>query len=165
MAEVLCAVYHKQYDLPVKIARCYAFMGPFLPLDSHFAAGNFIGNKIRGEDIIIEGDGTPFRSYMYSADLVIWLWTILFDGKNNYPYNVGSNQSISITKLAELISKENNSKKMNVIIKSPLSSKPVLRYVPNVNRALDELNLKVYTNIETCIRKTINFNKNILKNY
>jgi nucleoside-diphosphate-sugar epimerase len=159
MAEVLCAVYHKHYDLPVKIARCYAFMGPFLALDSHFAAGNFIGNKIKEEDIIIEGDGTPLRSYMYSADLVIWLWTILFKGKNNNPYNVGSNQSISISQLAEIISKQNNSKQTNVIIKSPLSKRPVLRYVPDTNKAFYDLNVKVYTDIETCIRKTIDFNK------
>jgi dTDP-glucose 4,6-dehydratase len=159
MAEVLCAVYHKHYALPVKIARCYAFIGPFLPLDSHFAAGNFIGNKIRGEDIIIKGDGTPLRSYMYSADLIIWLWTILFKGKNNDPYNVGSNQSISIYQLAKLISIENNSKKSNVIIKSPLSNKPVLRYVPNINKAHNELNLKIYTDIENSIRKTITFNE------
>lgn len=163
MAEVLCAIYHKHYDLPVKVARCYAFMGPFLALDSHFAAGNFVGNKIKEEDIIIKGDGTPLRSYMYSADLVIWLWTILFKGKNNNPYNVGSNQSISISQLAELISKDNNSKQTNVIIQSPLFNKPVLRYVPDTNKALNELNLKVYTDIKTCIRKTIDFNKNILK--
>jgi nucleoside-diphosphate-sugar epimerase len=162
MAEVLCAVYHNHYDLPVKVARCYAFMGPFLSLDSHFAAGNFIGNKIKEEDIIIEGDGTPFRSYMYSADLVIWLWNILFKGKNNNPYNVGSNQSISISQLAELISKQNNSKKTNVIIKSPLSDKPVLRYVPDTSKALNELDLRIYTDIETCIRKTIDFNKSVL---
>lgn len=159
MAEVLCAVYHKHYALPVKIARCYAFIGPFLPLDSHFAAGNFIGNKIRGEDIIIKGDGTSLRSYMYSADLIIWLWTILFKGKNNDPYNVGSNQSISIYQLAKLISIENNSKKSNVIIESPLSNKPVLRYVPNINKAFNELNLKIYTDIENSIRKTITFNE------
>jgi nucleoside-diphosphate-sugar epimerase len=164
MAEVLCAVYHKQYDLPVKVARCYAFMGPFLALDSHFAAGNFIGNKLKGEDIIIEGDGTPFRSYMYSADLIIWLWTILFKGKNNNPYNVGSNQSISISQLAEFISKENKSNETNVIIKSPFSDKPVLRYVPDTSKALNELNLKVYTDLKTSIRKTIDFNKYIFFN-
>jgi dTDP-glucose 4,6-dehydratase len=159
MSEVLCAVYNKQYDLPVKIARCYAFMGPFLPLDSHFAAGNFIGNKLKGEDIIIEGDGTPFRSYMYSADLVVWLWTILFKGKNNSPYNVGSNQYLSILQLANLISKDINLKQTNVIVKSPLSNKPVLRYVPNINKAFNELNLKIYTDIENSIRKTITFNE------
>lgn len=164
MGEVLCAVYHKHFDLPVKIARCYAFMGPFIVLDSHFAAGNFIGNKIKGEDIIIEGDGTPIRSYMYSADLVIWLWTVLFKGENNTPYNVGSNQPISISNLAELISNNNNSIKSNVVIKSKLSNKPLLRYVPDITRAVNELNLKVYTDIENCVRKTIDFYENNIDN-
>jgi nucleoside-diphosphate-sugar epimerase len=159
MAEVLCATYHKKYNLPVKTARCYAFIGPFLALDAHFAAGNFIRNVINEEDIIIEGDGTTYRSYMYSADLAIWLWTILFKGKNNNPYNVGSNQSISISELANLILKESKSKQTNIIIKTPLSNKPVLRYVPDINKAINELHLKVYTEIEKGVRKTIDFNK------
>jgi len=159
MAEVLCAANHKLFDLPVKIARCYAFMGPFLALDSHFAAGNFINNLLNNEDIIIEGDGSPFRSYMYSADLVIWLWTILFKGKDNSPYNVGSDKSISIAQLATLILKESDSKDMRVIIKLPLSDKSVLRYVPNVDKAFNELDLKIYTDINNSIKKTIHFNK------
>ncbi|MCV9927419.1 NAD-dependent epimerase/dehydratase family protein [Flavobacterium sp. LS1R49] len=159
IAEVLCAAHHKMYDLPVKIARCYAFMGPFLMLDSHFAAGNFIRNLLNNEDIIIQGDGTPYRSYMYSADLAVWLWTILFKGQNNSPYNVGSNHSISIAQLANLISKESGNKKINVIIKNPLSTKQFLRYVPNVDKAFNDLNLKIYTDINTSIKKTIHFNR------
>lgn len=159
MAELLCAANYKLFHLPIKIARCYAFMGPFLELDSHFAAGNFIRNLLNGDDIIIEGDGTPYRSYMYSADLAVWLWTILFKGQNNSPYNVGSNSSISIAELANLISKQSKSKKINVIIKTPLSDKPIPKYVPNVDKAIEDLNLKIYTDINTSIKKTIAFNR------
>lgn len=159
MAEVLCAVYHKHFGVPVKIARCYAFMGPFLPLESHFAAGNFIKNLLEGEDIVIEGDGTPYRSYMYSADLVAWLWTILFGGENNRPYNVGSDDSITIKQLAEIISKNDVLTSVNVIVKTLLSNQPSLRYVPNIDRAMSELNLKLVTNLENCLKKTIDFNK------
>lgn len=159
MAEVLCSVYYRNFELPVKIARCYAFLGPFLPLDSHFAAGNFIRNKLKGEDIVIEGDGTPIRSYMYSADLVVWLWTILFKGKNNDPYNVGSSQSVSISELAKLVSKDINLQKTGIIIKTPLTNKPVLRYVPDVTKASLDLKLNLYTNLENSISKTIMFNK------
>lgn len=164
MAEVLCAANYKLFDLPVKIARCYAFMGPFLQLDSHFAAGNFIKNLLNNEDITIEGDGTPNRSYMYSADLTIWLWTILFVGKNNSPYNVGSNIAISIAELANLIIKEddNNYGQIKVIIKTPISNNTVLRYVPNVDKVMNDLNLKILTGIETAIKKTIAYNKHIL---
>ncbi|OXA92179.1 NAD-dependent epimerase/dehydratase family protein [Flavobacterium hercynium] len=159
IAEVLCASYYKLFNLPVKIARCYAFIGPFLALDAHFAAGNFIKNLLDNEDIIIKGDGTPHRSYMYSADLVIWLWTILFNGKDNNPYNVGSNHSISIAQLADYVSQESVDRDINVIIKTPLSGKDTLRYVPNVDKALNELNLKIYTDINTSIKKTIHFNR------
>lgn len=161
MAEVLCAVYHKHYEVPVKIARCYAFMGPFLPLDTHFAAGNFINNLLNDQDIVIEGDGTPFRSYLYSSDLVIWLWTILFKGKNNYPYNVGSDESVTISQLAEMIALNNSIKPINVIIKKPLVGGLPQRYVPNVNRAVKELNLGIYTDLTTSIAKTIKFNKKL----
>jgi nucleoside-diphosphate-sugar epimerase len=159
MGEVLCSVYYSHFDLPVKIARCYAFMGPYLPLDSHFAAGNFIGNIIRGEDIVIEGDGTPIRSYMYSADLVIWLWTILFKGENNCPYNVGSDKSISISELANFISAQNSSNSIKVIIKKPRSNNQPLRYVPNIDKATKKLKLRIYTSLDTCVNKTIIYNK------
>ncbi|UPZ16074.1 NAD-dependent epimerase/dehydratase family protein [Flavobacterium humidisoli] len=162
MAELLCATYHKLFNLPVKVARCYAFIGPFLELNSHFAAGNFIKNLLNNEDIIIEGDGTPYRSYMYSADLTIWLWTILIKGKNNSPYNVGSSNAISIEELADLISKKDDSSQTKVIIKTKKSNIPALRYVPDVDKAMNELNLRIYTDLEACLEKTISFNKNIL---
>lgn len=160
MAEVLCSVYSKQFNIPVKIARCYAFIGPFLPLDAHFAAGNFIKDLLSDNDIIIEGDGTPYRSYMYAADLTAWLWIILFRGKNNRPYNVGSDKSLTISMLAQMIAENGNSGKSKVIIKKPDAGLPAQRYVPDVSRAMNELGLSVYTDLKSSLKKTIQFNRN-----
>jgi nucleoside-diphosphate-sugar epimerase len=163
ISETLCTVYFEKYGLPVKIARCFAFVGPFLKLDSHFAIGNFIGDLLNNKDILINGDGTPLRSYMYSSDLCIWLWTILFKGHNNSPYNVGSDKSISISELAKIILKNSDLNKQKIIVKSPISNSTKLKYVPKIDKAINDLGLEIYNDLEESILKTINFNVKYLK--
>lgn len=58
-------------------------------LNIHFAIGNFIKDAMENRDIIIKGDGRPLRSYLYTADLVIWLLTMLLKSENKSIYNVG----------------------------------------------------------------------------
>ncbi len=107
-AEYLCNLYHKQYGMDIKIARGYSFVGAYLPLDSHFAIGNFIGNALRNEPIRVKSNGMTIRSYLYMADTVIWLWKILLEGNPCEPYDVGSYRLISIGELARKISKVAN---------------------------------------------------------
>lgn len=152
IAELYCSTYFEKLGLPVKIARCFAFVGPYLPLDSHFAIGNFINNVLKNEDIVIKGDGSTKRSYMYASDLVVWLWKILFVGQANQPYNVGSDESICISELAKVISKFNPS--INVEILNEIIDGSI--YVPKINLAKN-LGLKLDVNLESSISKTIDF--------
>jgi len=156
LSELYCSIYVKQYNVPVKIARCFAFVGPYLPLDKHFAIGNFISNVLRNQDIMIKGDGSPIRSYMYASDLIIWLLTILVKGKINIPYNVGSDKALSISDLAFLVKKThagNNEVKVQGI---PIN-KPSEQYVPSIIRSKKTLNLNISISIEEAIKRTIIF--------
>jgi len=154
-AELLCATYSKNYNIKMKIARCFAFVGPYLPLDLHFAIGNFIRDGLQGGIINVNGDGTPHRSYMYSADLMVWLWTILFRGDSCVPYNVGSDESISISDTAHRVARcfKNN---VRVTIKNKaIPGKPVDRYVPEITSARSRLDLQIGYALHTSILKTI----------
>ena len=100
-AEMMCALYGKQFGLQISIARIFALLGPYLSLGIHFAAGNFIRDAMQGKPVIVQGNGLPCRSYLYAADLTTWLWHLLQRGAPNKPYNVGSDESVSIKLLAE----------------------------------------------------------------
>ncbi len=145
MAEWMCAA----SGLDVKIARGFAFLGPYLPLDTHFAAGNFIADALAGHPIVVQGDGTPVRSYLYAADLAIWLWTILLRGETRRAYNVGSERETNIADLARLISASVEIRGTPVIGEKPE------RYVPSTMRARTELHLKECIDLSESIRRTI----------
>ena len=153
-AEHMAALYHYQHGLNVKIARCFAFVGPHLPLDTHFAIGNFMLNGLKGEQIEIKGDGSPYRSYQYAADLVIWLWHILVRGENNYPYNVGSDQAVSIGELAGVVASCFTPVLKVSIAKTPTGQTPE-RYVPSIDRAVQTLGLSNHIDLVEGIKRTI----------
>lgn len=163
MAELLCTFYHNHYGVSIKIARCFAFIGPYLPLDGSFAIGSFIKNVLDGKDVIVKGDGTPIRSYMYAADLCIWLWTILMNGKNIYPYNVGSDEAFSLSSIASIIAQKGSNSKVIIQQNNVASLSSSSRYVPSVERAKKELGLQVGANLQEAIDATINYYKSEVK--
>ena len=157
IAELYCSTYFEKYNIPVKIARCFAFVGPYLPLNTHFAIGNFISNVIKKEDIVIMGDGSTTRSYMYASDLSIAIWKILLIGNNNRPYNVGVDKAYSLKEIALMLKKKYGNE---VQILNMSKDLPKNIYVPNIDTLINELKIKHFVQIEEAIQKTINFAKN-----
>ena len=153
-AELLCALYQKTGRLDCKIARCWAFCGPYLPLDQHFAIGNFIGDVLAGRPIQIEGDGTPRRSYLYAADLAVWLWTMLIRAPALVPFNVGSAHDVSILELAQTVAMTLNPQTEIRVAREVVAGAAPLRYVPCVNRAREVLGLRQTIGLEECVRRT-----------
>jgi dTDP-glucose 4,6-dehydratase len=155
-SEFLCAK-AANLGLGVAIARLFALTGPYLPLDANFAAGNFVRDARTGGPIRIEGDGTPFRSYLYAADLAIWLWTLLVKGVSARPYNVGSDQAISILDLAKTVERVCGVERGIVVSQTAEPGAEAKRYVPSIERARSELGVTPLIPLEEGIRRMFQF--------
>ncbi|HSC67168.1 MAG TPA: NAD-dependent epimerase/dehydratase family protein [Cellvibrio sp.] len=159
VAEWLAHTISKQQNLQVKVARCFALLGPYLPMDAHFAAGNFIRDGLDNRAIAVNGDGTSSRSYLYAADMTVWLLTILINGSDQTNYNLGSANAISIKALAEIISEIIYGEKKVIVAQQAIANSPTQQYVPDVTKAQRELGLKQYTDLPSAIQKTISWEK------
>jgi nucleoside-diphosphate-sugar epimerase len=159
LAELLCAIYAERYGVQTTIARCFAFVGPHLTLDAHFAIGNFIRDGLRGGPIRLTGDGTPFRSYLYAGDLSIWLWTILFRGEAGRAYNVGSMEEVSVLEAAQAVSAAFSPAPPVLVARAASPSKPAERYVPDTARARAELGLDQTIPLAEAIERTIGWHR------
>jgi nucleoside-diphosphate-sugar epimerase len=153
-AELMCAVYGAKHGIECKSARCFAFVGPHLSLDAHFAIGNFIRDAIRGDVIRVNGDGTPKRSYMYAADLTVWLWSILFRAPAMEAFNVGSNRAINILELAHTVAAAIGSTAKVCVAQQAIPGAEIQRYVPSTRKAEQLLGLKCEVALEDAIRRT-----------
>jgi dTDP-glucose 4,6-dehydratase len=156
-SEFLCLSAGQACGFDVLVARLFAFAGPYLPLDANFAVGNFIRDVLAGGPIRISGDGTPYRSYLYAADLAIWLWTILLRAEPGRVYNVGSEDAIGIAALAARVASALGSNSAITVAQQPQPGIPARRYIPSTLRARAELGLEQSVSLDEALRRTAAF--------
>ena len=158
ISELMATNWAKKQNVDVTIARCFAFSGPHLAIDEHFAIGNFVRDGIKNQTIEIKSDGMALRSYMDAHDLVIWLMTILLKGKSGEAYNVGSDQEISIKDLATKVA--GFFPGLNVVVHGKYNPEVGRnRYVPSIEKAKTQLGLKLTINLDESIQRMIDFNQ------
>lgn len=154
-AEQLCIEAGSRHGFAALVPRCFAFVGPYLNLDIHFAVGNFIRDCLENRPITIRGDGTPLRSYLYASDLAEWLWTILLKGVHARPYNVGSDAAISIRDLAYKVRACAGTDSPVTTQGTPAPNVTPARYVPSIARAKTELGLYPRRSLDEAISRTL----------
>ena len=119
------------------IARCFSFIMEYMPMDIHYAVGNFIENAIKNEDIVIKSDGNDVRSYQYLEDTCIWLEKLMIMEKPPQVINIGSDEKIKIRDLALLVKEiVNNESQIKILNQSPPNDNQRRAfYVPNLELA------------------------------
>lgn len=150
--ELLGAIEQQRTGIAAITARCFAFSGPGLPLEGHFALGNFVRDALYGEKITVQGDGSPMRSYLFGADLAVWLLHLLLQGQAGLSYNVGSDQALSIQELALRV-RDLLAPDKQVLIAKPREVRPQERqcYVPAIHRAR-ALGCDAWTSLEQSLQ-------------
>ncbi len=151
--ELLGTIFAEKTGRVVSVARCFAFVGAGLPTDGHFAIGNFVRDAIEKDEIVINGDGKAIRSYLYAADLALWLMRILCCGESKTIYNVGSDLQISTKELAETVVNELAPGKHVKVLGSTKTSPVGNKYIPSVQKAKLKLGLDVWTPLPLAIRR------------
>jgi len=153
-AEVMAAIAAESTGLSVRVARCFAFVGPHLPLDVHFAIGNFVRDAMAGGPIRVAGDGTAVRSYLYMADLAIWLWTLALSPTASGTFNVGSESAVSILDTARTVGAVCAPDAEIEVAGKAVPGAQAHRYVPSTSRARRLLGLGQTVGLEDAIRRT-----------
>lgn len=155
--ELIGAILEKEAQIEVISARCFSFCGPGLPLSGHFAFGNFIHDAVHKKAILVKGDGSTVRSYLYGLDMAGWLLITLMRGNSRQAYNIGSDEPISVLELANkiqaLIAPE---KRVIVLGREEPQNKFSNRYVPDINKAR-KLGCEMWTNLDTGILSTASY--------
>lgn len=116
------------------IARCFAFSGAYLPLNKHYAIGNFVADALAQRPILIKGDGKTIRSYLDSRDLSRWLLTLLQNAPDREIFNIGSDRPISIRDLAEMV-RNISGTPFPIIVQKEWNGCPPDRYLPDLSKA------------------------------
>jgi nucleoside-diphosphate-sugar epimerase len=161
VAEFLCAVYAEKNSTKFPVARLFHQIGPHIPLHSGNAAGDFIKNVLQSMPILLQSDGSNFRSYMYSSDFTVWIYTLLLKGDSK-AYNVGSERGLYLADIAKKIAIQYD---LQIQSKKPipkcLDQKGV---VPSTQRAFNEFNLTTEVDFIEAVTKTVSWYRKAMAN-
>lgn len=137
MCECLCTAYAAQYGVNVISARlAQTFGAGILPTENRVFA-QFARSVMRGENIVLHTTGESEGNYVYTADAIAAIMTLLVKGKAGEAYNIVNEDShITIRNMAELVAREIAGEKIQVVIDIPEDSVS-LGYAPPVKMWLD----------------------------
>ena len=140
-------------NIKVCAARCFTFVGKYLPLDSNYVIGNFIKSILDNQPIEVKSKIKVTRTYMHADVLAECLIKLVFNNSTNFTtYNIGSDNIIDIHSLAKKLSKKYKIENIN---QKNISKKDYDRYVPSISKFRKKFQFKKHLNSYNAIIKTI----------
>ncbi len=157
-AETLFFDYHREFGTKIKIARIFNTFGPNMAKNDGRVVSNFIINALENKPLKINGSGKITRSFCFVDDLVEGIINFIYDSKDfKGPLNLGSDEEISILKLAKTVLKLTKSSS-KIEFYTSISDDPQKRK-PDLTLAKKIVNWKTKTSLEEGLLKTINYFK------
>lgn len=134
--------------------RLFAFCGPYITLDAHFAVGNFVHDALNSNEITLIGNPRTVRSYLYPTDMVSWLIACLAN-PTLQPLHIGSDSPIEMIDAARTISKLTR----GIPVTGGDKSAPISRYVPSTIQTREYLGVEQRVTFEEGVKRWVNWLK------
>lgn len=145
------------WPFEVVVARCFAFIGPYLSGDSGAAAAEFVEQVANGRGIVVEGSGDAIRAYQYAGDMARWLLSSLVLGAPGRIYNIGGDSEVTIAQLADEVTRIAGLSESVRMAGRAVEGLAGQRYVPDIRRAANELGLFNAVGLDEAIRRTLSW--------
>lgn len=115
LCENLCASYMQEYHVPTKVIRLAQTFGPGVMKDDKRVFAEFARDAMEGKDIVLQTSGSSKREYLYTADAVTAILTVLLKGQDGQAYNAGNPETYcSIVEMAQLVAEQITGNKIQV---------------------------------------------------
>lgn len=102
-SEILCKSFSHEYGVSTVIVRPGHIFGPTASENDKRVSSAFLYKASRKENLFLKSSGEQIRSYCYSLDCAIAIFTVLLKGSDGEAYNIGSSEIASIKQLSEMI--------------------------------------------------------------
>lgn len=102
--ESLAVALHRASGLPVTVVRLFNVVGPRQASRYGMVLPRFVGAALRGEPLVVHGDGTQRRCFLHVHDAVAALRALLASPEaEGRIVNVGSDEEVSVLDLAHRV--------------------------------------------------------------
>jgi UDP-glucuronate decarboxylase len=160
-AETLFFDYHRQHDLPIKVARIFNTYGTRMHPEDGRVVSNFIVQSLQGKPLTLYGTGQQSRSFCYVSDLVDGLVKLMESpAEVTGPINLGNPVEFTMAELAQKVIALTGSKVKTVTM--PLPADDPVRRCPDITRAEKILKWRPTVGIDDGLKQTIAYFKALL---